>query len=93
VEERKTGRLEAWKSGSLEERDALMPRLQPTGLRNLRAFQLAKKLSHEVYEISADFPNHEYRLIGQMRGAAVFVLGNIAEGYGRNAIGDYIRYL
>jgi hypothetical protein len=85
--------MEAWKNGSLEERDALMPRLQPTGLRNLRAFQLAKKLSHEVYEISADFPNHEYRLIGQMRGAAVFVLGNIAEGYGRNAIGDYIRYL
>jgi four helix bundle protein len=27
-----------------------------------------------------------------MRGAAVSVMGNIAEGYGRNAIGDYIRY-
>lgn len=39
----------------------------------------------------SDLPS-EYRLVGQMRGAAVSVFGNIAEGYGRNALGDYIRF-
>jgi four helix bundle protein len=68
------------------------PNLQPTGLRNLRAFLLAKTISHNIYDLTAVFPNHEFRLIGQMRGAAVSVFGNIAEGYGRNSIGDYIRF-
>jgi four helix bundle protein len=67
-------------------------KFQPTGLRNLRAYQLAKQLSHRIYDLTAGFPNSEFRLIGQMRGSAVSVIGNIAEGYGRNAIGDYIRF-
>ena len=67
-------------------------KLQPSGLRNLRAFQLAKKLSHLIYDMTADLPKSEFRLIGQMRGAAVSVFGNIAEGYGRNALGDYVRF-
>lgn len=66
--------------------------LQPTGLRSLRAYQLAKQLSHLIYDLTADFPKSEYRLVGQMRGAAISVFGNIAEGYGRNAVGDYIRF-
>lgn len=66
--------------------------LQPQGLRNLRAYQLAKQLGHLIYDITTYFPGNEYRLIGQMRGATVSVFGNIAEGYGRNAVGDYIRF-
>ena len=66
--------------------------LQPHGLRSLRAYQLARQLAHLVYEASDGFSRGEYRLVGQMRGAAVFVFGNLAEGYGRNAIGDYIRF-
>jgi len=50
------------------------------------------KLADSVYEATSYFPKSEFRLIGQMRGAAVSVFGNIAEGYGRNAIGDYIRF-
>jgi four helix bundle protein len=68
------------------------PNFQPSGLRNLRAYQLAKELSHLIYDLTANFPKSEYRLIGQMRGAAVSAFGNIAEGYGRNALGDYIRF-
>ena len=73
-----------------------MPRnpvkLQPEGLRDLRTYQLAKKLAHLVYDMTSSFPKGEYRLIGQMRGSAVSVFGNIAEGYGRNALGDYLRF-
>jgi four helix bundle protein len=65
---------------------------QPHGLRDLRAYQLARQLAHMVYEATGSLSRGEYRLIGQMRGAAVSVFGNLAEGYGRHAIGDYIRF-
>jgi four helix bundle protein len=67
-------------------------KFHPQGLRNLRAYQLAKQLGHLTYDVTSSFPKSEFRLIGQMRGAAVSVFGNIAEGYGRSAIGDYIRF-
>ena len=67
-------------------------KLQPAGLRSLRAFQLAKRLSHLIYDITSDLPKSEFRLIGQMRGAAVSVFGNIAEGYGRWHHRDKIKF-
>lgn len=67
--------------------------LQPRSLQNLRAYQLAKNLGHLVYDATADFPRNEFRLIGQMRGAAISVFGNIAEGYGRNMLGALLRSL
>lgn len=66
--------------------------LQPRGLRDLRTYQLAKQLAHLIYEVASSFPNSEFRMIGQMRGAAASVFANIAEGYGRSAVGDYIRF-
>lgn len=66
--------------------------LHPQGLHNLRAYQLAKQLAHLIYDVTSYFPKSEFRLIGQMRGAAISVFGNIAEGHGRNIIGDYIRF-
>jgi four helix bundle protein len=68
------------------------PKLYPHGLRTLRAYQLAKQLTHQVHNISATFPKSEFRLVGQIRDAAVSVFGNITEGYGRNSVGDYIRF-
>lgn len=69
-----------------------MAKLQPSGLRDLRAYQLSKQFAGLIYDVTTELPRHEYRLVGQMRGAAVSVFGNIAEGYGRGAIGDYIRF-
>jgi len=66
--------------------------LQSHGLRSLRAYQLARQLAHLVYEASSGSPRGEYRLTDQIRGAAVSVFGDIAEGYGRNAIDGYIRF-
>ncbi|GAB4459698.1 MAG: four helix bundle protein [Anaerolineae bacterium] len=66
--------------------------LYPQGLRDLRVYQLAKQLANLVYDVTSYFPKSEFRLIGQIRGAAVSVFGNIAEGYGRNAVGDYVRF-
>jgi len=67
-------------------------KLQPQGLHDLRAYQLATQLVHLVYDTTSGFPRTESRLIDQMRGAAVSVLGDIAEGYKRGSIGDYIRF-
>lgn len=69
-----------------------LPKLQPKGLRNLRAYQLAKRLGHLIRKVTANFPKSEFRLIGQMRGASVSAFGNIAEGYGRGNPGDYVRF-
>ena len=47
-----------------------------------------------IYRISRTFPKDEsYGLTSQMRGCAVSIPSNIAEGYGRNSTNDYIRFL
>jgi four helix bundle protein len=72
--------------------DQIRNPIQPTGLRDLRAYKLSKESANLTYDLTTNFPKSEFRLIGQMRGAAISVFGNIAEGYGRNALGDYIRF-
>ena len=48
----------------------------------------------EIYKLSKSFPKDEaYGLTSQMRRCAVSIPSNIAEGYGRNSTGDYIRFL
>ncbi len=48
----------------------------------------------EVYSITRLFPKEElYGLISQIRRSAVSIPSNIAEGYGRYSINDYIRFL
>jgi four helix bundle protein len=48
----------------------------------------------EVYRITKEFPKIEiYGLISQMRRAALSIPGNIAEGYGRKTILEYLRFL
>jgi four helix bundle protein len=48
----------------------------------------------EIYRVTTAFPRHEtYGLAVQSRKAAVSVPANVAEGHGREHLGDYIHHL
>jgi four helix bundle protein len=62
--------------------------------RDLIVWQKSIELVKNVYVSTQLFPKEEqYGLTNQMRRSAVSVPSNIAEGYGRNATGDYKRFL
>jgi four helix bundle protein len=64
------------------------------GYRDLRVWQNAMDLVVEAYRLSAAFPREEtYGLQSQLRKAAVSVPANIAEGHGREHLGDYLYLL
>ena len=51
-------------------------------------------LVEEVYRITRRLPKEEqYALSDQLRRAPISIPSNIAEGYGRNALKEYIRFL
>lgn len=48
----------------------------------------------DVYKISKQFPKDEnFGLIAQIRRSAVSIPSNISEGYGREGLNDYLRFL
>ncbi|HEV3485446.1 MAG TPA: four helix bundle protein [Vicinamibacterales bacterium] len=62
--------------------------------RDLRVWREAMELAEACYRISADFPRDEiFGMTAQIRGAAVSVPANIAEGYGRESAGAYVQFL
>jgi len=62
--------------------------------RDLIVWQKSIDLVMLVYKATNQFPNEEvYNLISQIKRSAVSVPSNIAEGYGRNSSGDYVRFL
>lgn len=62
--------------------------------RDLRVWQEAITLAERCYLVTRGFPNDEkFGLTSQIRRAAVSVSANIAEGWGRDSTGDYIRFL
>lgn len=60
----------------------------------LNAWQEARKLVVEVYQLLEKFPKNEnYALCDQLRRAVVSVPSNIAEGAGRLAVKEQIHFL
>lgn len=48
----------------------------------------------EIYGVTQQFPKDElYGLTSQMRRAAVSIPSNIAEGYKRRNLGEYVQFL
>jgi len=62
--------------------------------KDLKVWQKAYQLCLEVYKTTKEFPKEEiYTLTSQIRRAAISILSNIAEGYGRKTTPEYIRFL
>jgi four helix bundle protein len=62
---------------------------------DLECWQEARKLVNMVYEAinqSKDFEK-DYRLNGQITGAAISVMNNIAEGWAAQSNNEFIRFL
>ena len=64
------------------------------GFRDLKVWQKSMDLVAEIYSLLKFLPHEEiYALSGQMKRAAISIPSNIAEGYGRYATKDYVRFL
>ena len=62
--------------------------------KDLFVWQKAYQLCLEVYKATKQFPAEEkFVLVSQIRRAALSILSNIAEGYGRRTTGEYIHSL
>ncbi len=54
----------------------------------------AVDLAVDVYQITSRFPKEEkFGLVSQMNRCAVSISSNIAEGAGRNSVGEFIQFL
>jgi len=62
--------------------------------RDLRVWQKAMELVVASYELTKQFPPSElYGVVSQIHRAAISIPANIAEGHGREHLGDYLHHL
>ncbi|HUF43646.1 MAG TPA: four helix bundle protein [Verrucomicrobiae bacterium] len=62
--------------------------------KDLLVWQRSMDLVETVYRLTGSFPaTEQWGLISQMRRAAISVPSNIAEGYGRQATGEYRHHV
>ena len=62
--------------------------------RELLVWQKSMNFVTEVYKVSKLFPKEEnFGLTSQIRRSAVSIPSNISEGYGREGLNDYLRFL
>ena len=68
--------------------------MEVSSYRDLHVWQTGMTLATQCYFLTGEFPKEEmYGMISQVRRAATSVPANIAEGYGRESTGDYIKFL
>ena len=71
-----------------------MKMIEVKSYRDLTVWQKSMDLVVRCYQLTSQLPKTEiYGLISQIQRAAVSIPANIAEGKGRNHLGDYIRHL
>jgi four helix bundle protein len=62
--------------------------------RDLLVWQKAMDLVVDCYRFASNLPKSEtYGLISQIQRASIAIPANIAEGHGRDHMGDYLRHL
>lgn len=62
--------------------------------RDLLVWQKSMSFVTEIYNESKSFPKEEtFGLTSQIRRSAVPIPSNISEGYGREGLNDYLRFL
>lgn len=62
--------------------------------RDLRVWQASRELAGEVYRLTQEWPREErFGLTQQIQRAVVSVPSNIAEGFGRDTVKEYLRFL
>ncbi|NJD56081.1 MAG: four helix bundle protein [Nitrospirae bacterium] len=62
--------------------------------KDLEVWQKAYAFCLKIYQATKDFPAGEkYGLTSQIRRAAISISSNIAEGYGRKNLPEYIQFL
>ncbi|MBU0727551.1 four helix bundle protein [Patescibacteria group bacterium] len=60
---------------------------------DLTCWKKARQLKKRLYQLAKQIPDYEqFRLSSQIRGAAVSVTANIAEGYGRYGYQEKIQF-
>jgi four helix bundle protein len=74
--------------------DARYANMTVNSYRDLRVWQKGMDLVVASYEVTKQFPQNElYGLASQIQRAAVSIPANIAEGHGREHLGDYLHHL
>src|SRR3989304_7349406 len=68
--------------------------MQIKSFKDLSVWQRSIELVVETYNVTKRFPkSEEYGLSSQMRRASVAIPSNIAEGYRRKGLNEYIHFL
>lgn len=66
----------------------------PTGLENLKIYQMARELELEIFEVTKSFPADEkYRSVDQLRRSSSAPANNIAEAYYKKSKKEKIHIL